>query len=198
MFLILGLGNPGRRYDETRHNAGFLIADRLASRWGFSCDKAQFGALTGSGRVGQVPVVVAKPQAFMNLSGQPAVSLKGYYKVENEQIIAIHDDLDLDFGVVRVKLGGGHGGHNGLRDLNQKLGGNGYLRVRIGISRPPEGWDTADYVLGRWSDAERARLDEMVGLGADAVETILRDGASQAMSLFNARQPQRHLANLLS
>ncbi|MBN2799837.1 MAG: aminoacyl-tRNA hydrolase [Deltaproteobacteria bacterium] len=195
MALIIGLGNPGRRYEETRHNAGFLVADRLGDRWGAACARAQLGALVGTGLISGVPVVLAKPQGFMNLSGQPATSLKGYYKVELDQIIVIHDDLDLEFGTVRVKKGGGHGGHNGLRDLNQKIG-SGFVRVRFGVSRPPEGWDAADYVLGKWSEGERAQLPDLVDLAADAVEAVLRDGAQQAMTTFNARQPQRHLSSM--
>jgi len=119
MHLVVGLGNPGARYAKTRHNVGFLVVDELARRWGCAVDRAQFGADVGAGRLpgGQEPVVLCKPQSFMNLSGQPVSSLKGYYKVELPQVVVVHDDVDLPFGDIRVKVGGGHGGHNGLRDL---------------------------------------------------------------------------------
>lgn len=187
MHLVIGLGNPGRKYDKTRHNVGFLVADRLAARWGGACDKAQLGALVGKVRVRDHEVVIAKPQSFMNLSGQPAVSLRGYYKVTNAEIIAVHDDLDIPFGQVRVKIGGGHGGHNGLRDLNSRLGDGNYVRVRVGVSRPPPGWDPADYVLGAWDTAEQRDLDEIVDRAADAVEAVLRDGVTAAMNVVNTR-----------
>ncbi|MCO4743588.1 MAG: aminoacyl-tRNA hydrolase [Proteobacteria bacterium] len=187
MHLVLGLGNPGRRYAQTRHNVGFVVADRLAERWGESLERKQFGALVGSARVGTCPAVIAKPQSFMNLSGQPGASLKGFYKLENEQVVVVHDELDLPFGQVRVKKGGGHGGHNGLRDLQQKLGGNGFIRVRVGVSRPPAGWDVADYVLGKWTGEESSGLPAVVDRACDAVEAVLADGPIAAMNTFNTR-----------
>ncbi len=187
MYLVLGLGNPGRRYTRTRHNAGFLVADRLAARLGASLDRKPLGALVTSVRVGDERVVLAQPQSFMNLSGQPAASLKGYYKVATDKIIVVHDELDLDFGQVRVKRGGGHAGHNGLRDIQARAGGNGFSRVRVGISRPPPEWETADYVLSRWTTQEASALDEVVDRAADAVECVVRDGVVEAMNRFNTR-----------
>lgn len=184
---MLGLGNPGRQYDRTRHNVGFLVVDRLAERCGERVDKKQLGALVGSVRLGGRPVVLAKPQSFMNLSGQPAASLRGFYKLTNEAVLAVHDDMDLPFGQVRLKRGGGHGGHNGLRDLQQRLGGNDFLRVRVGVSRPPQGWDAADYVLARWSASEEAELPAIVDVAADAVEAVARDGLDVAMNQINVR-----------
>ena len=148
MQLVVGLGNPGRRYASTRHNVGFLVVDRLASRWAGSCDRKQLGALVDKVRIGSSDVVLAKPQTFMNLSGQAVASLRGFYKPASvDDILVVHDELDLEFGTVRLKRGGGHGGHNGLRDIQARLGTNDFVRVRVGIGRPPEGWDTADYVL---------------------------------------------------
>jgi len=187
MFLVLGLGNPGRRYEKTRHNAGFLVVDRLAERWRATVEDRQFKAFVGKARICDEFVLLVKPQTYMNLSGEAAVSLRGYYKVSNDHILVVHDDVDIPFGQVRVKRGGGHGGHNGLRDLNQRLGGGDYLRVRFGISRPPPGWDTADYVLGKWSSQESTEVDGLVDLAADAVEAVLRDGADAAMNQFNTR-----------
>ncbi len=188
MWLVIGLGNPGRKYESTRHNAGFLVADRLAARAREACDKAQFGALTARVRVGAHDVVLAKPQGFMNLSGQPAISLRGYYKLTVADVIVVHDDLDIPFGQVRVKVGGGHGGHNGLRDISAKFGGDGnYVRVRFGVNRPPEGWDTADYVLTGWSKAEQLELDGLVEQAANAVELVILKGAAAAMNTINQR-----------
>ena len=188
MWLVIGLGNPGRKYESTRHNAGFLVADRLAARGREACDKAQFGALTARIRIGDHDVVLAKPQGFMNLSGQPAISLRGYYKVEVGNVIVVHDDLDIPFGQVRVKVSGGHGGHNGLRDITAKFGGDtNYVRVRFGVNRPPEGWDTADYVLTGWSKTEQASIEGLVDQAADAVEAVILKGVSAAMNAINQR-----------
>ena len=187
MKLVLGLGNPGRKYAGTRHNVGFLVVDRLASRSGDSVTTKQFGALVGKALVGSRPAVLAKPQGYMNRSGQPAASLRGYYKLDNDEVIVVHDDLDLPFGEVRVKQGGGHGGHNGLRDLSRALGGT-YLRVRVGVGRPPQGWDPADYVLGKWTQVEQESLDTIVDQAADAVEAVARDGVGTAMNQFNVRE----------
>lgn len=186
MHLVLGLGNPGRRYEGNRHNAGFLVADRLAERWQAPLDKAQYKALVGTARIGDEPVVIAKPQTYMNLSGQAAASLRGYYKVPEEQVVVVHDEVDIPFGEVRIKRGGGHGGHNGIRDLVQRIGG-AFLRVRVGVSRPPPQWETADYVLADFTADERAHLDGIVDRAADAVEAIVRDGVGPAMNTFNQR-----------
>ncbi len=187
MHLVLGLGNPGKRYAKTRHNAGFLVVDRLAERQGETCERRQLGALVETVRVGSRGVVLAKPQSFMNLSGQPAASLRGYYKFADDDIVVVHDDVDLPFGDVRVKVGGGHGGHNGLRDLKQKLPGP-FVRVRFGVGRPPAGWDTADFVLGQWSSDETAALGELVDRAADAVELVVAEGPREAMNRLNVRR----------
>jgi PTH1 family peptidyl-tRNA hydrolase len=187
MYLVLGLGNPGRRYDRTRHNVGFRVVDRLAARYRETCDRPHLGSLVGRLRIGEHDVAIAKPQAFMNLSGQPAASLRGYYKVELTDLIVVHDEVDLPFGVVRIKVGGGHGGHNGVRDLLARLGDPGFVRVRVGVSRPPPPWDTADYVLSAWTSAEEAELPRIVDAAADAVEAIVREGVQRAMNHVNQR-----------
>jgi PTH1 family peptidyl-tRNA hydrolase len=187
MVLVLGLGNPGKRYENTRHNAGFLVADRLAGRWSTTFDGKQFSALLGKTRIHDRPVILAKPQTFMNRSGHTAASLRGYYKVPDEQVVVVHDDVDIPFGQVRVKRGGGHGGHNGLRDLKRFLGTGEFPRVRFGVSRPPPQWDTADYVLSKWAPEEAERLQELVDRAADAVEVVIRDGVTAAMNTFNER-----------
>jgi PTH1 family peptidyl-tRNA hydrolase len=185
--MVVGLGNPGRRYEATRHNVGFLVVDELARRWGINPEaKKQFGALVGDGRVGKARTLLCRPQTFMNRSGQPARSVAGYYGVESDAVVTIHDDLDLPYGTVRCKRGGGHGGHNGLRDMITHMGKD-FLRVRCGVGRPPEGWDTAAYVLGKWSTDEKTGLDPFVGEAADAVESVLDQGIEQAMNTFNVR-----------
>lgn len=194
MHLVVGLGNPGRRYAQTRHNAGFHVVDRLAERWGARVERKQFGALVDSVRIGSAVAVLAEPQTFMNRSGQAVASLKGFYKLEPGDIVVVHDEVDLDFGVVKLKEGGGHGGHNGLRDIQAKLGNNHFVRVRVGVGRPPQGWDTADWVLGKFTSDELSELPDIVDRAADAVELVLKEGAAKAMTEVNARRPARNLA----
>jgi PTH1 family peptidyl-tRNA hydrolase len=184
MVLVLGLGNPGRRYDATRHNAGFRVVDRLAERRSLSFDKNQFGALvTSTDRM-----ILAKPQGYMNLSGQAAASLRGFYKVADSDIVVVHDEVDLPFGEVRVKIGGGTAGHNGVKDVAEKLGTRDFVRVRFGVGRPPEGWETADYVLSPFTGEETAEVPALVDRAADAVEHIVTDGVERAMQTVNTRQ----------
>jgi PTH1 family peptidyl-tRNA hydrolase len=191
MFLVAGLGNPGAQYVGTRHNVGFLAADALARRCATGIDKSQHGALSTKVRLAGQAVVLCKPQKFMNLSGGPTQQLAAFYKVELDHVIVVHDELDLPFGDVRVKVGGGHGGHNGLRDLHKHLPGNGYVRVRVGIGRPPAGWKPANYVLGRWSAEESSQLEDVVARAADAVESVVRVGPTETMNQFNVRAGDR-------
>lgn len=191
MHLVLGLGNPGGRYRGNRHNAGFMVVDRLAERAGVACDRKMLGALVAKTRVRGEDVVLAQPQSYMNLSGQPAASLRGFFKCPVEQVVVVHDELDLPFGDIRVKLGGGHGGHNGLRDIQARFGNNGFVRVRFGIGRPPEGWDTANYVLADFTAEESAQLDALLDRAADAVEAVVSEGVQAAMNRFNVKSAGR-------
>lgn len=186
MWLIVGLGNPGRRYAATRHNVGFSVVETLAQRWSIPAEGKQLGSLVGSGRIGTEKALLVRPQSFMNRSGHPVQSLLGYFKVSTDRLLVVHDDLDLPFGSVRLKQGGGHGGHNGLRDIS-KCADSQYGRVRVGIGRPPEGRDVSDYVLGKWESSKGSDVDHMVGLAADAVESVLRSDLSTAMNQFNQR-----------
>lgn len=187
MRVIAGLGNPGRRYDKTRHNVGFLVIERLAERWVFeSINRSQFGAHTGDGMIARDRTLLLRPQGFMNASGQPIATAVGFHRVSPRELIVIHDDMDIPFGAVRCKIGGGHGGHNGLRDISRVLGPE-YIRVRVGVGRPPEGWAPADFVLGKWSASEEQALAELIDAAADAAESILRDGTEAAMNRFNVR-----------
>jgi PTH1 family peptidyl-tRNA hydrolase len=183
--LVVGLGNPGPRYAGTRHNAGFLVVDLLAERV-----RGRFKAHKGRAdvvecRIGGLPVILVKPKSFMNESGGPIVSIARFYKVPVERIAVVHDELDLPFGALRLKRGGGDGGHNGLRSATSALGSKEYARVRFGIGRPPGRQDPADYVLREWSGAERKELDFLVDRAADAVETLLAEGLDAAQNRFN-------------
>jgi PTH1 family peptidyl-tRNA hydrolase len=189
VFLVVGLGNPGRRYARTRHNVGFKVIENLQNRWQIQGQSAQLGALVGNGMIANTRTTLARPQKFMNRSGHPVVSIAGYYKLDEQDVLVVHDDVDLPFGHVRIKRGGGHGGHNGLRDIIKHMGPN-FPRVRVGVSRPPEGWDTADYVLGKWGPSEQDEVPTVVDLASDAVEAVLRSGLEAAMNQFNTR-PER-------
>ena len=185
--LVVGLGNPGPEYAETRHNVGVRIVDLLAARAGggrFSKHKANADVLEG--RLAGRRVVLAVPRTYMNVSGGPVAGLLRYYGVAPVDLVVVHDDLDLGFGVVRLKQGGGEGGHNGLRSISASIGTKDYLRVRFGIGRPPGRQDPADFVLKRFSGAERKELEFAVDLAADAAEALLRDGLEPAQNRFHA------------
>lgn len=182
---MVGLGNPGSRYTRTRHNVGFLVAERVAGRAGATVERKLFGALVGEATIAAHKAVLSMPQQFMNLSGQPTASLLGFYKIPAADMIVVHDDMDLPFGRLRVRVGGGHGGHNGVRDI-QRAAGQDFVRVRVGVGRPPENWDPADYVLSTWSSAEAPHLDAVVDYAAEAVESVVRDGLTPTMNRFNA------------
>jgi PTH1 family peptidyl-tRNA hydrolase len=183
--LVVGLGNPGPRYASTRHNAGFFVLDLLAERigGGFKAHKSQADVLEG--RLGGVQVVLAKPKSFMNESGGPVASVSRFFKIPVEQITVVHDELDLPFGGLRLKRGGGEGGHNGLRSMATSLGSKEFARVRFGIGRPPGRQDPADYVLREFTGAERKELAYLVDRAADAVQALLVDGLEAAQNEFN-------------
>lgn len=188
-WLIAGLGNPGPQYAGNRHNVGFLVADLLAERIGgaFRTHKARASVLEG--RLGapgtDAPrVVLAKPLSYMNLSGGPVSALAGFYKVPPERLVVVHDELDIGYGVLRLKRGGGDNGHNGLKSLTAALGRD-YYRVRFGVGRPPGRMDVATYVLRDFSAAERKELDYFVDRAADAVEALVTQGLERAQSAFN-------------
>lgn len=184
-WLVVGLGNPGPRYAGTRHNAGFLVADLLAERL-HSRFKAHRGrADLVEGRLDGRPVVIAKPKAFMNLSGGPVASVSRFFKIPVERLIVVHDELDLDYGRLRLKAGGGDNGHNGLKSLRSALGSGEFFRVRVGIGRPPGRQDPADYVLKDFAVAERKELPFHVDRAADAVQALLELGLDAAQNRFN-------------
>ncbi|HEY4003900.1 MAG TPA: aminoacyl-tRNA hydrolase [Pseudonocardia sp.] len=187
--LVVGLGNPGPKYADTRHNVGFAVVERLAARAGERFKAHRGLADVAAGRLAGSRVVLAKPRSYMNVSGGPVASVLRYYGVPVEALIVVHDDLDLGLGTVRLKRGGGEGGHNGLRSISQSIGTRDYLRARFGIGRPPGRMDPADYVLRRFSAAERTEVDLAVELCADAVEALLTDGLEPTQNRFHALSP---------
>jgi PTH1 family peptidyl-tRNA hydrolase len=187
-WLVAGLGNPGKEYAGNRHNVGFMVADLLASRVGAKFGRSKRAhAEVAEGRLGfgGPRVVLLKPLTYMNLSGAPVVSLAQFFKVPVENVIAVHDELDVPFGQVRAKRGGGEGGHNGLRSMSKSLATKEYARVRFGIGRPPGRQDAADFVLSDFSSAERKELDFLVDRAADVVEAIIIEGVEWAQNKYH-------------
>ncbi|MBM0257953.1 aminoacyl-tRNA hydrolase [Micromonospora sp. 4G55] len=187
-WLVVGLGNPGREYAGNRHNVGFMVADLLASRVG-----AKFGrhkravAEAAEGRLGfgGPKLVLVKPLTYMNLSGGPVAALAQFHKIPAERVIAVHDELDIPYGQLRVKIGGGEGGHNGLRSMSKSLGTKEYVRVRFGIGRPPGRQDPADYVLSDFGAAERKELEFLVDRAADVVESVVTKGVEPTQNAYH-------------
>ena len=186
LWLVVGLGNPGPKYAGNRHNVGFHVLDLLADRAGgrFKAHKGRADVVEG--RVAGQRVVLAKPSSYMNESGGPVASLRDFFKVPVDRIVVVHDELDIPFGAIRMKRGGGDNGHNGLRSLTKSLGSKEYLRVRWGIGRPPGRQDPADFVLKDFSAAERKELPFLVDRAADAVEALMTGGLEAAQNTFHA------------
>ncbi len=190
-WLIVGLGNPGPEYAMNRHNVGFMVADLLAERIGGKFKRAaRAQAQVLEGRIGPAGmgsrrVVLAKPMSYMNLSGGPVNALRDFYKVPVGNVVAVHDELDIDYGTLRLKLGGGDNGHNGLKSMTKAMGPD-YHRVRCGIGRPPGRMQVADFVLKDFSSAERKELDWFVDRAADAVECLVTEGLERAQSAYNS------------
>ncbi|GAA1269804.1 aminoacyl-tRNA hydrolase [Sphaerisporangium rubeum] len=185
-WLIVGLGNPGPEYEGNRHNAGFMVADELASRMGGRFKSHRSRAEIVEGRLAGQPVVLAKPLSYMNLSGGPAKALADFYKVDAAHVIAVHDELDIPYGALRVKIGGGDNGHNGLRSLTKSFATRDYLRLRFGIGRPPGRQDPADFVLRDFATAERKDLPFLVDRAADIVESLITSGLEATQNAFHA------------
>lgn len=192
VWLVVGLGNPGPAYAGNRHNIGYLVAEELASRMGSSfrahksgrADVVE-GRLGGSGGVGGTRVVLARPRCYMNETGGPVATLAKFYKVPTENVIAVHDELDIPFDTLRVKLGGGDNGHNGLRSMRKSLDTGDFYRVRAGIGRPPGRQSPADFVLSDFSGAERGQLPFQVDRAADAVESLVSEGLERTQTRYN-------------
>ncbi len=182
--LIVGLGNPGDRYRSTRHNAGFMVLDELARRWGIAMRSKRWVEL-GQGSFRGDPVILAKPLTFMNISGEAVKRLRRKHHLAPADILVLYDDIDLARGSIRLRAGGSAGGHRGLDSIIGHLGSNEFPRLKLGVGRPPAGREAADYVLERMRPEEAAELQEQVARAADAVETFLAEGAETAMNRFN-------------
>ena len=186
-WLIVGLGNPGAQYQGNRHNVGQMVLDELAGRVGagFKSHKARAQVVEGRLGVGGPRVVLAKPMTYMNVSGGPVSALANFYGVSPDHVVAVHDEIDIPFNTVKLKIGGGEGGHNGLRDISKALATKDYLRVRVGVGRPPGRMDTADYVLRDFGTAELKELPFLLDEAADAVELLLQEGLTAAQQKFH-------------
>ncbi len=187
-YLIVGLGNPGREYRETRHNIGFMLVDRLAVRLDLSFRRLQFKALVANGMHCGNKVILAKPQTFMNLSGQAVSALIRFYKLPLANLMVAHDHLDLPFGAIRIRPDGGAGGQRGMESIIERLGTQGFPRVRLGIGRPPGQMDPAAYVLQEFPDGDTVFLSQTLDRAADAIFAWMDDGLEPAMTRFNARE----------
>ena len=186
-WLIVGLGNPGAEYSRNRHNVGQMVLDELADRAGgtFKIHKARAQVLEGRLGIGGPRVVLAKPVTYMNVSGGPVSGLARFYDIDPSRVVAVHDEIDIPFNTVKLKLGGGEGGRNGLRDISKALATKDYLRVRVGVGRPPGRMDTADFVLRDFAPAEKKELPFLLDEAADAVELLIRDGLTAAQQRFH-------------
>jgi PTH1 family peptidyl-tRNA hydrolase len=188
LFLIVGLGNPGKSYSEHRHNIGFRVVDGLAGHYRLSWEvkgRHKFAATFASGSLEDSRVLLVKPQTFMNLSGEAVAAVGSFYKVPVERIAVVHDDIDLALGRVQIKRGGGHGGHRGVQSVMEVLGDADFVRVRIGVNRPPEGQQASDYVLEAFSPEEAPVARQAVDRACEAVSLWIRDGLTMAMNRVN-------------
>jgi len=183
---VVGLGNPGEEYAATRHNVGFMVVERLAHRWGDRFGAPRRGARLALARFRGQPILLVEPLMFMNCSGEALARIDLGVQLSPDECIVIHDDLDLRYGRVAIKRGGGSGGHRGLASI-AAWGGTDFIRVRVGIGRPDQGRDVVDYVLEAFAPEERATLDEILERAGDAVETIVSEGVARAMNKFNSR-----------
>ena len=185
-WLVVGLGNPGDQYENTRHNAGYLTADELAGRGRFSITRVKFKALTAQAEIGGQGALVMKPTTYMNLSGEAVGEAARFYKIPPDHVLVISDDVDLPLGKLRLRTGGSAGGHNGLKSVIQHLGTDQFPRLKVGVGgKPHPDYDMADWVLGKFQGEDKKVMDEAARRAADAVECFLREGAQKAMNRFN-------------
>lgn len=188
MYIIVGLGNPGSKYENTRHNAGFQVIDAIADKYGISVADEKHKAVFGKGVIEGQKVILAKPQTFMNLSGESVRELMDYYKIdEEEELIVVYDDISLEPGQLRIRKKGSAGGHNGIKNIIQHLGHDVFKRVKVGVGEKPKGYDLADYVLGHYSSEEAAIMEEAFKKGVAAVVSIMNDGVDKAMNTYNTK-----------
>ncbi|HVJ89246.1 MAG TPA: aminoacyl-tRNA hydrolase [Labilithrix sp.] len=194
MFLVVGLGNPGKKYEKNRHNVGFMVVEQLARSHGLPDFKEKFSAVWTKGELavggGRHPVALLEPQTYMNLSGDSVQPAASFLKIDPSHVIVVHDELDLPWRDVRLKVGGGHAGHNGLRSIIQRLGSPDFVRVRVGVGRPPPGWkgDVADYVLHDFDAMEKAELPDVIDRAVAAIEKVITGGVAAAMNAVNTKK----------
>jgi PTH1 family peptidyl-tRNA hydrolase len=184
--LLVGLGNPGREYQRTRHNVGWLVLDEIAEACRASIDRKKFGAELGEAEIDGVRTLLVKPQTYMNLSGEAVGPAARFYKVEPKDVVVVHDDLDLEFGRVQIKVGGGHGGHNGLKSLIAHIGPD-FVRIRVGIGRPGGKREVVGHVLGGFDRKESEELPFVIGRAADAARCVIANDPIRCMNEFNKR-----------
>lgn len=185
--LVAGLGNPGDQYADTRHNIGFMVIDHLAGKHAIKLETDRAGALTGKGRIANQKVMLVKPMSYMNLSGIPLNKLKERYRMSCRDIVAIHDDMDLAFKRLKIKMKGGDGGHRGLRSMIDVLGGDDFIRVRMGVGRPQPDQRVVEHVLSCFKEDEKQHLEPFIHLAGEVVETLLCEGAKEGMNRFNGK-----------
>lgn len=184
--MIVGLGNPGREYENTRHNIGFMVVDEYLRSALLPQEKTEKKALTYKTKIGTESVLFVKPQTYMNLSGESVVALMNYYKVDPEHLLVLHDDIDLAFGQIKLQKKRGHGGQNGIRNIHQLLGHNDYMRLKLGVGRPSHpGMDVAAWVLSKFKNDEQTELQDLLNRGCKALESFVIDGPKKAMEEFN-------------
>ena len=189
MFIIAGLGNPTKEYEHTRHNVGFDTIDCIADQYGISINEKKHKALVGKGMIEGQKVILLKPQTFMNLSGESIRAALDFYKIdEKDELIVIYDDISLPPGQLRIRKKGSAGGHNGIKNIIAMTGTQGFARIKIGVGEKPEGWDLADYVLGRFPKEERALVEDAFADAIEATEMILMDDLPGAMNKFNGKK----------
>ena len=184
-FIIAGLGNPGNKYADTKHNVGFDTVDLLARKYSVNLNKIKFKAVYGEGKIGDSRVVFVKPQTFMNLSGESVSAVRSWYKIPEERIIIIFDDIDISLGEIRIKRNGSAGSHNGMKSIIYQLGKDNFPRVKIGIGPKPDGWDLADFVLSKFTPEDRKIVDKSIDNAAAAAEDIIKYNIETAMGKYN-------------
>ena len=190
MYIIVGLGNPGKKYEHTRHNAGFEVIDILADRMGINVEESKHKGLLGRGMLEGQKVVLVKPQTFMNLSGECVREVSDFYKVAEDEIIVIYDDISLDPGQLRIRAKGSAGGHNGIKNIIAQLGTQVFPRVKVGVGEKPRMMDLADYVLSRFSKEDQAKMDDAFKEAADAVAMMVSQGVEPAMNKYNTKKKE--------
>lgn len=187
MYIIIGLGNPTSKYDGTRHNIGFDVITRMSEDYNIPLDINKHKAICGTGYIEGEKVILAKPQTYMNLSGESVRALADFYKVESDNIIVIYDDISLDVGKLRIRTKGSAGGHNGIKSIIAHLGTESFPRIKVGVGDKPAGWDLADYVLSRFTKEENEIIIDSLKKSSMAAKTIIKDGMETAMNLYNKK-----------